>query len=604
MAVQPLYATGTATVTSGSATVTGTGTAWTIGVVNGGIFSRNGFSIPIASIESNTSLTLAYPWPSGTSTGAYAISLGNSGAASAITANARLAELVAQLSEVSPFVRTLFDDADAEAVRASLEVPDTTAAVIRREYATVAAAKDATIPAGIVYVTIPGQATYERVTEPALGAELITNGDFSVGTGWLLIGTNPPTISSGRMNFPGPAAGTSRQSALAVVSQQYRLSYTVLNRTAGTATFVLDDLTATNRYSEPARSTNGTFVAYPNLTSLMTNLTIFGTNFVGAIDDISLRPILAGQFRSADGQWWAQAAASVAYTPQFPTAGEQAQARSNIGATATGSALFTAASAAVARTTLGIGLPVGWLFGLAMANNAPSPARWIDIAAGSARDEADSADLRLSPGTSKNLGAVWAAGAAGGLDVGPIANNTWYHLFLIGNPTTGAVDAIFSTSLTNPALPSGWTKKRRIGAVLTDGSANIRRFTQNGDHFQFAVPASNNSAAVAAQTRVLRDLNVPPGLKIMAEVTAIWSTTVTTNGGLSIVDPVIATGPGPGSATQAIYRYNSAAQSFGIATLWVTTDTERRVAAYDDAGLQLLALNTRGYLDRRGRDVA
>ncbi|MEH6721065.1 MAG: hypothetical protein V7704_19470, partial [Aurantimonas endophytica] len=69
MAVQPFYATGTATVTSGSATVTGTGTAWTIGVVNGGIFSRNGFSIPITSIGSNTSLTLAYPWPGTTGTG-------------------------------------------------------------------------------------------------------------------------------------------------------------------------------------------------------------------------------------------------------------------------------------------------------------------------------------------------------------------------------------------------------------------------------------------------------------------------------------------------------------------------------------------------------
>ncbi|MBB4001606.1 hypothetical protein [Aurantimonas endophytica] len=122
MPVQPFYATGTATVTSGSETVTGTGTAWAIQVINGGEFSRQGLSIPIVAINSNTSLTLAYPWPGATSTGAYAISLGNAASASAIEANKRLAELVAQLADISPFVRSLFDDADAAAVRASLGV--------------------------------------------------------------------------------------------------------------------------------------------------------------------------------------------------------------------------------------------------------------------------------------------------------------------------------------------------------------------------------------------------------------------------------------------------------------------------------------------------
>ncbi|MBB4002643.1 hypothetical protein [Aurantimonas endophytica] len=120
MPVQPFYATGTATVTSGSATVTGTGTAWSIQVINGGIFSRNGVSIPIASIESNTSLTLAYPWPGTTSTGAYAIALNNAGVGSAIEANKRLAELVAAMAGVSPFAKTILNDPDAATVRASL----------------------------------------------------------------------------------------------------------------------------------------------------------------------------------------------------------------------------------------------------------------------------------------------------------------------------------------------------------------------------------------------------------------------------------------------------------------------------------------------------
>tara|TARA_R100000365_G_C2739490_1_gene68292 strand:+ start:117 stop:1451 length:1335 start_codon:yes stop_codon:yes gene_type:complete len=130
MAVQPFYATGTATVTNGSATVTGTGTAWSIGVVNGGEFSLGGYSVPIAVVDSNTGLTLAYPWPQATATGPYAISLGNAGAASAIEANKRLADFVAAMSEISPYARTLFDDAGADEVLATLGATEVGSAVL------------------------------------------------------------------------------------------------------------------------------------------------------------------------------------------------------------------------------------------------------------------------------------------------------------------------------------------------------------------------------------------------------------------------------------------------------------------------------------------
>lgn len=67
---------GTVTLTNGSAEVTGDGTAWAINGVTGGLFSVAGMSIPIASVEGDTSLTLAYPWPGSNLSGAsYAISL-------------------------------------------------------------------------------------------------------------------------------------------------------------------------------------------------------------------------------------------------------------------------------------------------------------------------------------------------------------------------------------------------------------------------------------------------------------------------------------------------------------------------------------------------
>jgi hypothetical protein len=59
------YTTGTVSVTAGSAVVTGVGTAWlTAGVVGGvlGLDRGDGNPIPILSVDSDTSITLAKPW--------------------------------------------------------------------------------------------------------------------------------------------------------------------------------------------------------------------------------------------------------------------------------------------------------------------------------------------------------------------------------------------------------------------------------------------------------------------------------------------------------------------------------------------------------------
>ena len=67
---------------------------------------------------------------------------------------------------------------------------------------------------------------------------------------------------------------------------------------------------------------------------------------------------------------------------------------------------------------------------------------------------------------------------AGGLDAGSVAPSTWYSVWLIWNGTT--LSAIFSVSATAPTLPGAYAFKVRVGWVLTDGSSNIRAFTQAG----------------------------------------------------------------------------------------------------------------------------
>ncbi|RVK13428.1 pyocin knob domain-containing S74 family peptidase [Sinorhizobium meliloti] len=78
MALAPaFYSTGTATVAANGTAVTGQGTSWLNAVQPGDVFgTHKGFPIRIASVGSNTSLTLAFPWPGGAqSAAAYEIML-------------------------------------------------------------------------------------------------------------------------------------------------------------------------------------------------------------------------------------------------------------------------------------------------------------------------------------------------------------------------------------------------------------------------------------------------------------------------------------------------------------------------------------------------
>lgn len=64
-----IYNTGTVSVSGGSAIVEGNLTGWAVALVEGGVFSCDGLSIPILSVEGDTHLTLAYPWPGANGSG-------------------------------------------------------------------------------------------------------------------------------------------------------------------------------------------------------------------------------------------------------------------------------------------------------------------------------------------------------------------------------------------------------------------------------------------------------------------------------------------------------------------------------------------------------
>lgn len=84
-----------------------------------------------------------------------------------------------------------------------------------------------------------------------------------------------------------------------------------------------------------------------------------------------------------------------------------------------------------------------------------------------------------------NVTADIAISGANGLDTGTETANTWYAIWLIYNPTTAIVASLLSGNFTTPVLPSGYTKKRRVGAIRNDASSNFLRILQLGEFAQY-----------------------------------------------------------------------------------------------------------------------
>lgn len=250
------------------------------------------------------------------------------------------------------------------------------------------------------------------------------------------------------------------------------------------------------------------------------------------------------------------------------------------------------------NVTAGIA-PRGYIDGLILSNNATDPAKDIDIAPGVARDGGDTANMVLSSTLVKRIDASWAAGTnAGGLDgsesvVGTPDIDTWYHVWLIRRSDAGVVDALFSESATAPAMPVNYDQKRRIGAVLTDGTANILGFLQIGDIFYWKTPTVDHSGAPG-----LTDTNFTVSVPIGIRCRVI--TNIDANGSAG-GQQVWLYSPELNAPTNANIEQSSSGDSQRMTTDHTNTSSQLRHRgstlgmAYD--------LETIGWIDPRGRNA-
>lgn len=276
-----------------------------------------------------------------------------------------------------------------------------------------------------------------------------------------------------------------------------------------------------------------------------------------------------------------------------------ADALTNLGAAASG--VNSDITALNALTTInGGGLPIrGYLAGCQMAYVSGTS---ISVAPGSAATSDNSLIMTLGSTITKTTGA-WVVGNGNGmLDTGSLPSGvaTWFHIFLILKPSTGTVDVLMSLSATNPTMPAGYTKKRRIGSINWLSTNAVESFSQNGDEFLFSTPHTDLSALSITTTASTAVISTPSGVKanclsfLMASNTAATITRV-------LASSLDANDMAPSVALTSILTGYVSGSGYGSAvSIRANTSSSIRLRTDQASGVTVW-LTTFGYIDTRGR---
>lgn len=251
-------------------------------------------------------------------------------------------------------------------------------------------------------------------------------------------------------------------------------------------------------------------------------------------------------------------------------------------------------------------MPRGYIDGLILSNDAVDTDHDIEVAPGITVDSAGKITMELGVAITKQIDGNWAAGDnQPGLATGSVANATWYHMFLIRENATGTIDAGFDTNLDASALlsASSYDQYRRIGAVLTDGSANIQAFTQEGESFFWVVPTLDVDLSTLGDAEALAELLVPLGVKVQAFMNAITDHADSARSVWIYNPDHTSATPGTAAAPLANTRIGGSGEKrmpFGAKVL---TDTSSQVAVRSSGANTELRIVTLGWDDPRGRNA-
>lgn len=162
----------------------------------------------------------------------------------------------------------------------------------------------------------------------------------------------------------------------------------------------------------------------------------------------------------------------------------------------------------------GTGLPLNYITGFMLSNNATDPTNDIDITKGECRDDADGNDIALVA-TTRAIDAMFVEGGPGYRDsTDTLTGAKWFHIFAIGG--AGKADDLFASTSLAPTLPTGFTYKRRIGSIHW-ASTTLLAFSQfKNNETWWDVPVSDLSNGTVAAAGTTLTLTVPTGIVVEA----------------------------------------------------------------------------------------
>lgn len=212
--------------------------------------------------------------------------------------------------------------------------------------------------------------------------------------------------------------------------------------------------------------------------------------------------------------------------------------------------------------------------------------------------ELDNGSVVNVPTLTKRIDASWAVGTnQGGLDTGSVSPNTWYALWVIHRSDTGVTDAMFTTDASGAPsnLPTNYDDYRRIGWVLTDGSANIIGTRQIGDDVWWLSSIHDISTNPGSGTNFT--VSTPPDVLGYFRFNVQESTSSDVSTGT--LYPTWATSSWP---SVAYAKAVSGGTGGGYGQVSVPVDSNSQIAAADTGSPNSFNVYTVGWTDRRGRD--
>jgi hypothetical protein len=161
--------------------------------------------------------------------------------------------------------------------------------------------------------------------------------------------------------------------------------------------------------------------------------------------------------------------------------------------------------------------------------------------------------------------------------------------------TTGSQSGVH-TATSNPTLPTNYTLFRRIGALLTNSSAQWVLFTQTGNLFSWAVPYGDISTTTLDNTASSVTLTVPKGIGVFANIRGYMNNAAET---ATLITPLTETDVTPNASNGNLTTINIGGNAASY-NLMVATNTSAQVRTRANRSSTSLYGFTHSWTDLRG----